>query len=51
MVSELALRETIGAMVLQSTFTSIPDIGAELFPWLPVRLISVPAPVIRQRRR
>ena len=39
-VSELALRETVGAMVLQSTFTSIPDIGAELFPWLPVRLIS-----------
>lgn len=39
-VSELALRETVGAIVLQSTFTSIPDIGAELFPWLPVRLIS-----------
>jgi uncharacterized protein len=39
-VSELALRESIGAIVLQSTFTSIPDIGAEVFPWLPVRLIS-----------
>lgn len=38
--SELALRETLGGIVLQSTFTSIPDIGAELFPWLPVRLIS-----------
>lgn len=38
--SELALRETVGGLVLQSTFTSIPDIGAELFPWLPVRLIS-----------
>lgn len=37
---ELALRETVGAVVLQSTFTSIPDIGAELFPWLPVRWIS-----------
>jgi alpha-beta hydrolase superfamily lysophospholipase len=35
--SELALRERIGALVLQSTFTSIPDIGAELFSWLPVR--------------
>jgi pimeloyl-ACP methyl ester carboxylesterase len=23
-----------------STFTSIPDIGAELFPWLPVRLLA-----------
>lgn len=39
-VSELALRETLGGMVLQSTFTSIPDIGGELFPWLPVRWMS-----------
>jgi hypothetical protein len=38
--SELALREKVGGVALQSTFTSIPDIGAELFPWLPVRLIS-----------
>ena len=38
--SELALRETLGGIVLQSTFTSIPDIGAELYPWLPVRWIS-----------
>jgi len=38
--SELALREELGGVVLQSTFTSIPDIGAELFPWLPVRWIS-----------
>lgn len=39
-VSELALRETLGGVVLQSTFTSMPEIGAELFPWLPVRLLS-----------
>ena len=39
-VSELALREPVGGLILQSTFTSIPDIGAELFPWLPVRWIS-----------
>ena len=38
--SELALRETVGGIVLQSTFTSVPDIGAELFPWLPVRWIN-----------
>lgn len=37
---ELALRETLGGLVLQSTFTSIPDIGAELFPWLPVRWLA-----------
>ena len=35
--SELALREPVGALILQSTFTSIPDIGSELFRWLPVR--------------
>jgi hypothetical protein len=34
---ELALREPVGAIILHSTFTSIADIGAELFPWLPVR--------------
>jgi hypothetical protein len=38
--AELALREPLGGLVLQSTFTSIPDIGAELFPWLPVRLLA-----------
>ena len=35
--SELALREPLGGLILQSTFTSIPDLGSELFPWLPVR--------------
>lgn len=38
--TELALRQKVGALALQSTFTSIPDVGAELFPWLPVRWIS-----------
>jgi fermentation-respiration switch protein FrsA (DUF1100 family) len=38
--SELAMRETIGGLILQSSFTSLPDIGAEVFPWLPVRLIA-----------
>ena len=35
--SELALREPLGGLILHNTFTSIPDVGAELFPWLPVR--------------
>jgi hypothetical protein len=35
--SELALREPLGGLILQSTFTSIADVGAEMFPWLPVR--------------
>jgi len=38
--SELALGEPLGGLILQSTYTSIPDIGAELFPWLPVRLLA-----------
>lgn len=38
--TELALREPLGGLVLQSTFTSIPDIGRELFPWLPVRTLA-----------
>ena len=38
--SELALRETLGGLILQNTFTSIADLGAELFPWLPVRWVN-----------
>jgi len=38
--SELALRETVGGLVLQSTFTSVADLGAEFYPWLPVRLVG-----------
>jgi len=39
-LAELALREELGGIILQSTFTSVPDLGAQLFPWLPVRLIA-----------
>jgi len=38
--SELALREPLGGLVLQCTFTSIPDLGREFYPWLPVRWLS-----------
>jgi fermentation-respiration switch protein FrsA (DUF1100 family) len=38
--SELALHELLGGLALLSTFTSIPDLGADLFPWLPVRRLS-----------
>jgi pimeloyl-ACP methyl ester carboxylesterase len=38
--SELALREPLGGLVLQSTFSCMTDIGSELFPWLPVRWMS-----------
>jgi uncharacterized protein len=37
--SELATRHKLAGIVLQSTFTSIPDMAALTFPWLPVRAI------------
>ena len=39
--AELALRRPqLRGLILQSTFTSIPDLGRELFPFLPVRTLS-----------
>ncbi len=38
--TELALREKVGGLILQSTFTSVTDLGVELFPWLPVRWLG-----------
>jgi fermentation-respiration switch protein FrsA (DUF1100 family) len=38
--TELAMREELGGLILENTFTSIPDIGAEIFPWLPVRRMA-----------
>jgi uncharacterized protein len=36
----LAARVTPRALVLVSSFTSAPDLGAQLYPFLPVRLLS-----------
>lgn len=38
--TELALRRTVAGLVLQSSFTSVPDLGSEIFPWLPVRTVG-----------
>ena len=38
--SELVVRETCGALILQSSFTSVTDLGAELYPFLPVRTLG-----------
>lgn len=38
--AELAVREPLGGLILQNTFTSIADLGAEWFPWLPVRRMN-----------
>jgi hypothetical protein len=36
----LATQVEPGALVLESSFTSIPDVGAVHYPWLPVRLAN-----------
>ena len=33
----LACSQTPGALILESTFTSVPDFAAKLYPYLPVR--------------
>ena len=38
--SWLAQRHTPGALIIESTFTSLPDIAARLYPYFPVRLLS-----------
>src|SRR3954452_21529747 len=42
-VIELATRRPYRALILVSTFTSIPDMATQLYPWLPAR------PFIRNR--
>jgi len=38
--SQLAISHRPGALVLASTFTSVPDLGAGLYPLLPIRLLA-----------
>ena len=38
--AELASRQPLAGLVLESSFSSATDLGAELFAWLPVRRIS-----------
>ncbi len=39
-VAELALRRQASALIIESGFTSVPDLGKKFFPHLPVSLIS-----------
>ncbi len=39
-VTWLALKHSPRALVLASTFTSVPDLGAQVYPWLPVRWLA-----------
>ncbi len=38
--AELAPRVNPAGLVVESTFTSLPELGAELYRWLPVRLLA-----------
>ncbi len=38
--AKLAADNPAGALILESSFTSVPDLGAQLYPFLPVRLLS-----------
>ena len=38
--ANLAERVDAAGLIVESTFTSVPDIGAELYWWLPVRLLA-----------
>jgi len=37
---ELALRRGAAALVVEDAFTSLADMGARIYPWLPVRWLS-----------
>ena len=38
--AELARERNPAALIIESSFLSVPDLGAKLYPWLPVRLLS-----------
>ena len=38
--TELAMRKQVGGLVLESSFSCIFDLAAEIFPWLPIRWLS-----------
>jgi fermentation-respiration switch protein FrsA (DUF1100 family) len=38
--TELAARVPAAALVLEAPYTSLPDVGQEAYPWLPVRFLA-----------
>lgn len=38
--AQLATRIEPAALIIESSFSSVPDIAADLYPWLPARLLS-----------
>jgi len=39
-IADLAVRTRPGAVILESAFTSVPDMAARIYPWLPVRWLA-----------
>lgn len=40
MAADLASQNSSAGVILESAFTSVPDMAASLYPWLPVRLLT-----------
>ena len=40
MAIELATEQSPKAVIAESCFTSIPDVGRRVYPWLPVRILA-----------
>ncbi|MCX5798390.1 MAG: alpha/beta hydrolase [Proteobacteria bacterium] len=38
--AEIALKKNPACLIIESSFTSIPELAAKLYPWLPVRYLS-----------
>ena len=38
--AEIAVRKNPAALIIESCFTSVPELGKTFYPWLPVKLIS-----------
>jgi fermentation-respiration switch protein FrsA (DUF1100 family) len=38
--SRLAAQQQASALIVESSFTSVPDVAQELYPWLPARWLS-----------
>lgn len=38
--AEIALTKNPAGLIIESSFTSVPELGSKLYPWLPVKLIS-----------
>lgn len=39
-IADLAARTRPGAVILESAFSSVPDMAARIYPWLPVRWLA-----------